>query len=310
MRKLASLIQTTTALLMLASASQAQAGDGLPESFLLDRLPADALEVGEAMKKATVGEEIVLRGRITDGNNVFVENRAIFRLADESAVPSCCPRDVGGMPSQTACGVPATMRATIQFVDSRGRLLNTGLQGKHGLVVAKEVFVVGTVHQADNDRVLIVNATGVHVPEGNIPFDVLLEEEPENTRNVIDAKEDADTGDTIAVRGRVGGSARPFVNGRAVFTIVGEGPLACSDIPDDPCKMPWDYCCAPRKELRAHSATIQLVDKNDAPIRTDIKGRFGIRELSDLTIVGTVVTNNAGALIVKAEGVYINGHPE
>jgi hypothetical protein len=56
----------------------------------------DALEVGEAMKKAKVGEEIILRGRITDGNDVFVPNRAIFRLADESAVPSCCPRVVGG----------------------------------------------------------------------------------------------------------------------------------------------------------------------------------------------------------------------
>jgi hypothetical protein len=240
------------------------------------------------------------------GNDVFVPNRAIFRLADESAVPSCCPRVVGGLPSNTSCGVPANMRATIQFVDSRGGLLRTGLRGKHGLVVAKEVFVVGKVHQADNDRVLIVNATKMHVPQGDIPFDFMLESEPNGVRNVIDAKKEAKAGDRVSIRGRVGGTARPFVNGRAVFTIVGHGPLACSDIEGDHCSTPWDFSCTPREELRAHSATIQIVDDAGAPIRTDIKGRRGIHELSDLTIVGNVVSADNGALIVKAKGIYVN----
>jgi hypothetical protein len=299
------------ALIALASifiTGVSHANDGLTASFLLDRLPADALEVGEAMKKAKVGEEIILRGRITDGIDVFVPNRAIFRLADESAIPSCCPRTVGGEPGNTACGVPANMRATIQFLDSRGRLLRNGLQGKHGLVVAKEVFIVGRVHQTDNDRVLIINATKMHVPQGNISFDFLLKDEPNGAKAVIDARQDAKPGEEIIVRGRVGGSARPFVEGRAIFTIVGRGPLACSDIEGDGCKTPWDYCCTPREELRAHSATIQLVDENGAPIRTDIKGRRGIRELSDLTIVGSVVSTDAGSLIVRASGIYVHSH--
>jgi hypothetical protein len=95
-----------------------------------------------------------------------------------------------------------------------------------------------------------------------------------------------------------------------VFTIVGSGPLACSDHEDDHCKTPWDYCCTPREELRAHSATIQLVDENGAPIRTDIKGRRGIRELSDLTITGTVVSADHNSLIVKATGIFVNGPPQ
>jgi hypothetical protein len=297
-------------LVLFLLVSTAHARNGLPASYLLDRLPSNALEIGEAMKKAKIGEKIAIRGRITDGNDVFVPNRAIFRLADESAVPSCCPRVVGGLPSNQSCGVPANMRATIQFVDSRGRLLRTGLQGKHGLVVSKEVFIIGTVHQTDNDRVLIINATNMHVPQGDIPFDFVLKNEPRNVLDVVDAKRQVKPGDEVAIRGRVGGSAHPFVDGRAVFTIVGRGPHACSDHDDDHCKTPWDYCCTPRDELRAHSATIQVVDDAGAPIRSDIKGRHGIRELSDLTILGEVVTVDENVLIVKAKGVYINRNTE
>ncbi|HRP62305.1 MAG TPA: hypothetical protein PK400_03335 [Phycisphaerales bacterium] len=295
------------ALLATMPAGIAAAQNALPKSMLLDRIPAGAVEVGEAMKTAKVGDEIVLRGRITDSSDVFVPNRAIFRLADEKAVPRCCLSNIGKPVSAgSSCGVPATMRATVQFLDDRGRIIQTGLNGKHNLGIAKEVFVVGVVQQADNDRILIINAKKLHVPEGNIPFEFILDEAPADVLNVIDAKKTSRQGDSIAIRGRVGGSARPFVDGRAVFTIVGHGPHACSDHDDDHCKTPWDYCCTSRDELRAHSATIQVVDENGTPIRTDIKGRRGIKELSDITIVGTVVSTDGGALIVKTSGIYLN----
>lgn len=288
--------------------SVASAKDGLPKSMILDRVPPGAIEVSEAMKTAKAGQEIVLRGRITDGSDVFVPNRAIFRLADEKAVPMCCVSEIGKpISGGSSCSVPATQRATIQVLDSRGRIIRTGLNGKHGLGIAKEVFVVGTVHQADHDSVLIINAKQIHVPQGNIPFGLMLDKEPEGAKNVVDAKQDAKAGQTIAVRGRIGGSMRPFVDGRAVFTVVGRGPHACSDHEDDDhCDTPWDYCCTPRNDLRTHSATIQIVDEKGAPIRTDIKGRNGITELSDLTVVGTVVSTEGGALIIKATGIYVH----
>ncbi len=293
----------------------AAAQDGLPKSMLLDRIPAGAMEVGEAMKSAEAGDEIVLRGRITDSNDVFVPNRAIFRLADEKAVPVCCLSDIGKpVAGGSSCGVPATMRATVQFLDDRGRIIRTGLNGKHQLGIAKEVFVVGTVQQADHDRVLIVNATHLHVPEGNIPFGFMLEEAPGDVKSIFDARATAKPGEMIAVRGRVGGSARPFADGHAHFTIVGSGLNACSDArsdtradhADNDCKTPWDYCGTPRDELLAHSATIRIVDENGAIIRTDIRGRRGIRELSDLTIVGTVISTDDGTLKIKASGMYLN----
>lgn len=283
--------------------------DSLPKSMLLDRLPADAKEVAEAVKTAEEGEAIVLRGRITDGNDVFVPNRAIFRLADETAVPACCATAIGEpVTSGSACAAPAEKRTTIRFLDEHGRLMQIGLNGKHGLGVGKEVFVVGTVHQANQENVLIVNATAMHVPEGNIPFGLFTDDEPDDVKDIPDAKRNVEAGDEVTIRGRIGGRTQPFIDGRAIFTIVGPGPPACSDLPDDHCTTPWDYCCAPRAELRANTATIQLADENGAPLRTDIKGRNGIRELSDLTIRGTVVAAKDGALIVKATKIYVNGH--
>lgn len=301
--------RATAVATVLASAAHAAAAppDVLPRSMILERLPADAIEVGEAMKRAKVGEEIILRGRITDGTDVFVSNRAMFRLADESAVPACCASH-GPAPATgaAACSVPAEKRATIQFLDARGRLIGTGLQGRHGLTVGREVFVVGKVHQADNDKVLIVTATGLHVPEADVPFGLMLDRAPENALDVADAKAAATPGAAVVIRGRIGGSMKPFVDGRAVFTIVGQGPKACSDIPGDACRTPWDYCCVPRPEILANAATIQVVDAANVPIRTDIRGRRGIRELSEVTVVGTVVTSERGALIVKATGIHVH----
>jgi hypothetical protein len=286
------------------------AADKLPQSYLLDRLPAGAVEVAQAMKSAKVGQEIVLRGRITDGDDVFVPNRAIFRLADESAVPPSCAPGKQAQESGGACAVPADKRATIQFVNERGELLPIGLKGLHGLSIGKEVFVVGRVHQADNDKVLIVNVAKLHVPEGNVPFGLFLNQEPNGVKPITATKSNAKSGDTITIRGRVGGSLRPFIDGRAVFTIVGDGPRACSDTADDHCATPWDYCCVPPREILKHAATIQIVDDNGAPVRTDIKGRRGITELSELTIVGTVVAAKNDAMVVNASGIYVHDHPE
>lgn len=304
LRKLSPAVFIAAACSMLSSAAAAKA---LPDSFILEKLPADALEVGEAIKSAETGERVVLRGRITEGSDVFDDTRARFELADEAAVPDCCRKTPGEEKAEAhECSVPDEKRATIQFRDSKDTVIRTGLQNKHGLAVGKEVFVVGTVHQADNEKTLVVNATGLHVPEGDVPFGLMLNDAPEDVQDISDAKQKLSSGDEVTIRGRVGGSRSPFIDGRAIFTVVGAGPPACSDIPDDHCSMPWDYCCAARDELRDASATVQLVDENGAPIRTDIKGRNGIKELSDLTVVGTVVAARNNALVVKASGIYVN----
>lgn len=284
------------------TATAAHTDDGLPDAMLLDRLPANASEVGDAVKSAEQGMEVVLRGRIARSDDVFEAGRAQFWIADERAVPSDGEAEDG----REQQDVPAAMRATVQFRDSNGTVLPIGLEDKHRLEPGREIFVTGTVVEADGRETLVVNATGLHVPQGDVPFGLFLDHAPDRVLNVIDAKQSVSQSETVVIRGRIGGSKQPFVDGRAIFTIVGQGPLACSDIPDDPCRMPWDYCCVPQEELRAHSATIQVAGDGRSPIRTDIKGRRGIRELADVTVVGEVMVNARGALVVKATGIYVN----
>ncbi len=138
-----------------------------------------------------------------------------------------------------------------------------------------------------------------------VPDSVFLASAPEGARQVQDAKPSAKVGETITIRGRIGGSHEPFVPGRAVFTLVGDGPKACSDIPGDACKTPWDYCCEETKQITAHSATVQIVDGAGNPLRAEVKGTKGIKELSELVVVGTVASADGAALIVNATGIFV-----
>jgi len=298
------LVALLSLLIVACAPSMATAqSDGLPPMMLLQRVPAGAVEIADAMRNAKPGESIVIRGRVTEGADVFVNNRAILRLADEAAMPACCAP--GAQSSGTACTVPANRRATVQFLDTRERLIRLGLRGMHGLAVGKEVFIVGTVLQADNDRTLIINATGMHVPQGDIPIGLMVDSAPEGAVDVADARRTAKVGERVVVRGRVGGDAQPFVDGRAAVTIVGAAVRDCSEAAEGACKTPWDACAMPRTEVVANSATVQVVDERGEPIRTDLRGRRDLRELSEVTVSGVVTSTSDGALIIRATTIHV-----
>jgi hypothetical protein len=139
-----------------------------------------------------------------------------------------------------------------------------------------------------------------------IPDSLFLASAPAEAKPLEEVKATAKPGDTVVLRGRVGGSEAPFVDGRAVLTLVGAGLAACSDDPEDTCKTPWDYCCETPDQIAAHSATIQVADKDGQPVKTGLKGLHGLKELSDITVAGTVAQAEGGVLIVSASGVYVN----
>ena len=90
---------------------------------------------------------------------------------------------------------------------------------------------------------------------------------PAEARNVSDVKKAGalKKGDKVVLRGVIGGSKEPFVQNRAVFTLVGNGLKPCNANPEDTCATPWDYCCDPRSEVAAHSATIFVTDAKGNP---------------------------------------------
>lgn len=143
------------------------------------------------------------------------------------------------------------------------------------------------------------------VARAGLPADFILAAAPSGAKPVEALKGKARVGETVTIQGRVGGAPDPFVEGRAVLTIVGPDIPACSDNPGDMCEMPWDYCCESAEDIAAHSATVQVVDASGALLKAGLSGVGWIRGLSDLIVVGKVAQSDDKVLVVHAMGISI-----
>jgi hypothetical protein len=70
----------------------------------------------------------------------------------------------------------------------------------------------------------------------------LLTAEPSGGNDVIKAREAAKDGNEIVIIGRIGGSANPWVDGRAAFSIVDPSLKSCDEAGSHKCPKPWDFC--------------------------------------------------------------------
>ncbi len=144
------------------------------------------------------------------------------------------------------------------------------------------------------------SAAGVALPAGlfaSLPVD--------EAKSVTEAKSSLGKGDTVLVRGRVGGSRAPFVDGRAMFTIVDASMLACSDTPGDGCSTPWDYCCEQPADIAKHAATVQVSGGGESALRASLKGQGGLRELSTVVVRGTVSQVDDVVLVIDADTISV-----
>ena len=98
------------------------------------------------------------------------------------------------------------------------------------------------------------------------PSGYLVDSEPAGAVGVGAARKSAKDDETVVVVGRIGGSTEPFIDGLVVFTIVDPKLAHCAD--EEGCPTPWDYCCTPREQITANSATVQIVDGSGAPSAT------------------------------------------
>ena len=83
----------------------------------------------------------------------------------------------------------------------------------------------------------------------------LLDSEPAKPQGIIDVRKSAKDGDEVVVAGQVGGSDKPFTEGRAGFLLVDASLKA-----ESTCDCPWDFCELPKKELSAARLSVKLVD--------------------------------------------------
>lgn len=132
----------------------------------------------------------------------------------------------------------------------------------------------------------------------------LLESAPGDAIAVASAKASAVEGESIVLRGRIGGRMAPISADSPVFVVMDLDIPHCGQIPGDSCGTPWDYCCETPESITANSATIQVVDAQGKPIEGSPMGH-GFSALDEVVVVGTVGPRpTPEVLTIRATGLY------
>jgi hypothetical protein len=128
----------------------------------------------------------------------------------------------------------------------------------------------------------------------------MVASEPEGAKGVIDIRKKARDGDEVVVVGQVGGSDKPFTEGRASFLIVDP-----SLKPTFECDCPWDFCEYPKKELAAARLNVKFVDADGKTVRNSAREMFGIKELSQVVVKGKVSRDDRDNVVVMASSIFV-----
>jgi hypothetical protein len=117
----------------------------------------------------------------------------------------------------------------------------------------------------------------------------------------------AKPGDEITISGRIMGTMKPFVDGRAAFILGDPDVLTpCNEVPGDECETPWDACCDSPEDKKRATATIQIVDAGGRVLKEPIEGVGGLKNLSKVTVSGKVAEgSSADLLIVNASAIGV-----
>lgn len=160
----------------------------------------------------------------------------------------------------------------------------------------------------DNDQPATPSAGGAK-PAGaasasGLPDSLLLADKPDAVTPVTALRKSAKVGDTVAVRGYVGGSVDPFVPSRAILTVV-DATLANPCVSDDGhCQTPWDYCCN-LDDAIANMASVRVTDANGKVVRSGLRGFGGLDAHSEVIVVGKVAAVSDRNLTIDATGLWI-----
>lgn len=130
---------------------------------------------------------------------------------------------------------------------------------------------------------------------------------PADPKPISTLRTTAKPGDEVTVSGLVMGREKPFVEGRAAFILGDPSKMTpCNKMPDDHCKTPWDACCDTPEAKREGTATIQILGADQRVLKQNIKGEHGLKELSAVTLTGTVdKASTPEALIINATALHV-----
>ena len=129
-----------------------------------------------------------------------------------------------------------------------------------------------------------------------------LAAEPAGAKGVKLARKDAKDSEEVTLVGRIGGDAKPWVDGQAAFLIVDSALEPCKD--DEGCPTPWDYCCS-MDLLPENKAMVKVVDSSGKTVATDARELLGVKELQTVVVHGRAKRDEGGNLTVLADGIFV-----
>lgn len=143
---------------------------------------------------------------------------------------------------------------------------------------------------------------------GNSPYDTFYTEEaPSGAKQISEIITDPVPGREIVLSGEIMGRLEPFVPGRGMVLLGDPTRITpCNRIEGDTCPTPWDNCCDDPDVLKKSITTVQFLDEEGRVLKGDLKGYRGIKELSFLTVKGTIAEgSNPNNLLINADAFHV-----
>ena len=145
----------------------------------------------------------------------------------------------------------------------------------------------------------------------SVPASFFTTTRPTDVKDLKAVRDSASKGDAVTFLARIGGRAKPFTSGQALFVVTDPTLESCEIMADDDhCALPWDYCCEDPDNLKMNVATVRLLT-DGRPIRTSADGQGGLETLKYVVVSGTVNDiNDQGLFVVDADSIWVGDKPK
>ena len=131
-----------------------------------------------------------------------------------------------------------------------------------------------------------------------------LSDEPDGAVGVIAAREGAENGAPLVLVGRVGGTAKPWVEGRAAFTLLDASMSIVAEGEDSgEAEVCMGDCCA--TERMSCTTLVKVVDEQGKLVPVDSRELLGLKESDMVVVTGTAKKDQSGNFTMLANGVYV-----
>ncbi len=140
-----------------------------------------------------------------------------------------------------------------------------------------------------------------------LPAGLFLTQSPSaEVADVAQVVAEGQDGQSVMVRGLVGGRRDPFVANRAVMLLTDVNTMSCHAAGDTGCPTPWDYCCVPREQLQGKTLSVQVSDTDGQPLRTTLQDAGGLKPFAIVVVQGIVRRHaDSGLLAIDASRIHV-----